>query len=120
MKYSLVLLSAGRGIRFGKDIPKQYLPFAGKPMIVHTLERIDKIDEIAEIIVVCNEEYIKTIQTYLSDYRITKPIVFCKGGATRQQSVYNGLVMSAFDNIIIHEAARPLVSENDFRKLIEE
>ena len=91
MKYSLVLLSAGKGTRFGKETPKQYLLLAGKPMIVHTLERVDQIEDIAEVVVVCGEEYVEKIQTYLKDYRIQKKIVFVEGGDTRQKSVFAGI-----------------------------
>lgn len=119
MQYSFILLSAGKGTRFGKNIPKQYLPFAGKPMVVHTLERVEKIPEIKEIILVCNKEYIERIEGYLLSYRITKKVVFVQGGATRQESVYNGLLKCSYDNIVIHEAARPLVTERDYRNLIQ-
>ena len=88
-------------------------------MIVHTLERIDRVEDIAEIIIVCNEDYIETIQSYINDYRITKNIMFAKGGESRQASVYNGLLIASQDNVIIHEAARPLVTEKDFRNLIQ-
>ena len=118
MAYSFILLSAGKGTRFGKETPKQYLLFAGKPMIVHTLERIEKIDEVEEIIIVCGAEYVERIKTYASNYKLSKKIVFVEGGATRQQSVYNGLRAAACANVILHEAARPLVSTKDFLALI--
>ena len=117
--YSFILLSAGRGTRFGKDTPKQYLPFSGKPMIVHTLENIDKIDEINEAIVVCENEYIEKIKAYLYDYRIKKKVVFVEGGKKRQESVYNGVLSATNENIILHEAARPLVTVSDIRALIK-
>ena len=41
---SFILLSAGKGLRFGKETPKQYLLLSGKPMIVHSLERVDRIE----------------------------------------------------------------------------
>lgn len=116
--YTLILLSAGKGLRFGKDIPKQYLTIAGKPMIVHTLERINKINEINEIVIVCEKEFINKIQTYLNDYFITKKVIFAQGGKTRQESMYNGLLVASNDKIIVHEAARPLVSKKDFLDLI--
>ena len=86
-KYSFILLSAGSGSRVGKIIPKQYLTLAGKPMIVHTLERVDQIIDIDEIIVVCNENYISKVKDYLIQYNIRKKIIFSKGGKTRQESV---------------------------------
>ncbi|MBR2871218.1 MAG: 2-C-methyl-D-erythritol 4-phosphate cytidylyltransferase [Clostridia bacterium] len=117
--YSFILLSAGKGLRFGRDIPKQYLLLAGKPMIVHTLERADRIDRVKEIIVVCEKEFISLIKSYVDDYRICKKIVFVEGGKTRQESVYNALREASFDNVIVQEAARPLVTVSDFNKLIQ-
>ena len=117
--YSLVLLSAGKGTRFGKQVPKQYLTLAGKPMLVHTLERINKIDKIDEIIIVCEQEYTEKIQKFLTDYNIIKKVVFVQGGNTRQESMYNGLLKASNEKIIVHEAARPFVTKKDFMDLIE-
>ena len=119
MKYSFVLLSAGKGLRFGKATPKQYLSLAGKPMIVHILENIDRLDAIDETIIVCHPDYETTIKNYLSEYRITKKTIIVCGGETRQDSVYNGLKAASCENIILHEAARPLVSAEDFQALID-
>ena len=117
--YSFILLSAGKGLRFGKNTPKQYLLLAGKPMIVYTLERVDKIEEVKEIVIVCEEEYNSLIKQYIKDYRICKNVVFVEGGKTRQESVYNALKVVKYDNIIVHEAARPLVTISDFKMLIQ-
>ena len=117
--YSFILLSAGKGLRFGKDLPKQYLLLAGKPMIVHTLERVARINEIKEIIIVCEKEYEALIKRYIVDYRICRNVIFVKGGKTRQESVYNSLKHVSCDNVIIHEAARPMVTVSDFNKLIQ-
>ena len=119
MNYSLILLSAGKGTRFGKNTPKQYLLLAGKPMIVRSLECADAIEEIKEIIIVCEEEYIGNIKDYLKNYRIRKKVVFAQGGKTRQQSVFEGLKAVSYDGVIVHEAARPLITKNDFLNLIQ-
>ena len=118
MKYSLILLAAGKGTRFGKETPKQFLPLAGKPMIMHTLERVEHLNAVSEVVVVCNDEYVRTIQMYLDKYGILKKVVFAKGGKTRQESVHNGLKVASNEAIIIHEAARPLVSLAEFENLI--
>ena len=117
--YSFILLSAGKGLRFGKETPKQYLLLSGKPMIVHSLERVDRIEEIKEIIVVCEKEYYSLIQGYIDDYRICKKVVLVEGGKTRQESVYNALKVASCESIIVHEAARPLVTVADFNNLIQ-
>lgn len=116
--FSCILLSAGKGTRVGNSTPKQYLPVAGKPMIVHTLERLDAIDMIDEIVVVCEDMYVDTIKRYLLQYGIRKKTVFVSGGATRQESVYNGLKAVVNSQVMIHESARPFVRKEDFENLL--
>ena len=116
--FSLIILSGGKGKRMEKDIPKQYLLLAGKPMIMHTIERADKIEDINEIIIVCETEYQQSLDIMMKQYNIRTEVKFAKAGGTRQESVYNGLEMVKNKNVIIHEAARPFVYEEDFKKLI--
>lgn len=118
--YTLVLLAGGIGTRMKKDIPKQYLLLAGKPVIMHILERINRIKEIVEVIIVCTEEYVSSIQTMLVQYNITVPVRFAQAGDTRQESVESGLDCVTTENVILHEAARPFVSEKDFIRLMKE
>ena len=55
--YTLVLLSGGVGSRMHNNIPKQYMLLAGKPMIMHVIEKVDVIDSIAKIVIVCADDY---------------------------------------------------------------
>ena len=119
MKYSFVLLSGGVGSRMHNSIPKQYMLIAGKPMIMHILEKIDVIDEIESIIIVCSENYIANINLMLQQYGITKKVVYAPAGNTRQESVFSGLKCVKTENVIIHEAARPFVTIEDYRKIID-
>ena len=119
MKYSFILLAGGSGTRMQKSTPKQYLLLAGKPMIMHILERIDPLDEIDEVVVVCESSYKETIELMVRQYDIKTHLVYANAGKTRQESVRAGLHKSKNDKIIIHESARPFVSENDFKQLIE-
>ena len=116
--YSLILLSGGTGTRMNNNIPKQYMMLAGKPIIMHTLERIDKIESIDEIIVVCKQEYKSNIEDYIRNYRLHKKYKIASAGDTRQESVYNGLCVAGNDKVIIHEAARPFVKTEEFLELI--
>lgn len=120
MIYTLVLLAGGNGSRMKKNMPKQYLLLAGKPVIMHILERIDRIKEISEIVIVCADEYISLIRGLLAQYNVTASVTFARAGDTRQASVKSGLELVKTENVIIHEAARPFVSENDFVKLMKE
>ncbi len=118
MSYSIVILSAGKGTRFGSNIPKQYLLLAGKPILVHTLEEVEKVENISEVVVVCDSAYVSTIKDYIRNYNLQKNYIFVEGGDTRQASVYNGVRAASCDNIILHEAARPFVFSEDYEKLI--
>lgn len=117
--FTLVLLAGGKGTRMQNQIPKQFLMLAGKPIILHVLEKVEKIDKIKEIVIVCEEKYREKIESYRLDYRLNKSVLYADAGKTRQESVYNGLKLVKTDNIIIHEAARPLVTKNEFEKLVE-
>lgn len=115
---SFILLAGGNGKRMEKTLPKQFLLLAGKPVIMHILERIEKLDEIAEVIVVCLEGYIEYVKDYIQKYDLKKKYKIIKGGKTRQESVLNGLEVAQFETVIIHEAARPFVTVQDFKELI--
>lgn len=118
--YTVVLLSGGTGSRMKKDVPKQYLLLAGKPVIMHTLERIDKLPDIEKIVVVCADNYVSSIQEMIEQYNISVPVVFATAGETRQASVKSGLEAVTTEYVILHEAARPFVSETDFKNLMQE
>jgi len=119
-KYSVVLLAGGRGSRMQEATPKQYLLLAGKPMIMHSLERIDRLENVDEIIVVCDSSYQENLKQMFSEYNIQTKYVFANAGNIRQESVYNGLQLVSNDDVIIHEAARPFVKQDEFQALIDE
>lgn len=118
--YSLILLAGGTGTRMQQSVPKQYLLLAGKPVIMHTIERIDRIEEIQKIVIVCTDDYVQIINEMLRQYAIHTPIQYAAAGSSRQASVWSGLQCVDTERVILHEAARPFVSEEDFRRLINE
>lgn len=120
MNYSFILLSGGVGSRMQNAIPKQYLLLAGKPMIMHILEKVDVLKPIKKIIIVCADEYRTAIALMLEQYGITKKVEFATAGKTRQASVLSGLKLVDTENVIIHEAARPFVTIEDYQELINE
>lgn len=119
MKYTLVLLSGGVGSRMHQAIPKQYMLLAGKPMIMHVLDKVDQIEEIEKIVVVCADEYKSSLELMLEQYGISTLVVYARAGESRQASVLSGLKMVETDDVIIHEAARPFVTVDDYKELID-
>lgn len=116
--YTLILLSGGTGSRMQNNVPKQYMLLAGKPVIMHILEKVDRIDPIEEIVIVCTPQYQEDIALVAQQYGITKKMVFAPAGPTRQASVMSGLSRVKTEDVIIHEAARPFVKTEDFEALI--
>lgn len=111
-----IILAGGVGSRMGVDRPKQYLLVNNKPIIAYCLEVFQNHKEIDKIVIVVSDEWKNYVQECVSAYNVTKVCSYASAGETRQHSIYNGL--KAIDtnandtNIcIIHDAARPLVSD---------
>ena len=103
------------------DIPKQYLPLAGRTVLEHTLQRLSLHPLIAEIIVVISEG--DTLWHNLHLDWVAKPVKTVIGGDERCHSVLNGLqalAKRADDNdwVLVHDAARPCLRPDDIEQLI--
>lgn len=118
--YTFILLSGGIGSRMQNSIPKQYMLLAGKPMLMHVLEKVDLLKSVEKIIIVCADDYQNPIRLMLDQYGIRKPVDFAPAGKTRQASVLSGLNKVQSTNVVIHEAARPFVKLEDYQELIDE
>lgn len=108
-----IIVAGGKGERMGGDVPKQYMLLAGKPIIVHTLEKFAQVEEVDHIVVVCDPHYKLTVEEFIESYGIKKPITFAAGGRTRQASSFNGLVNcpEGVETVLIHDSVRPFVTE---------
>lgn len=107
-----VILGAGNSTRMKSEKSKLLLEINSKTVIERSVEAFSKIDLIDEIIVVCRECDLADFEKVLSDYDIS----YCFGGDTRQQSVKNAvetILPDECDLIIIHDGARPLVTEKE-------
>ncbi|MBU6199630.1 MAG: 2-C-methyl-D-erythritol 4-phosphate cytidylyltransferase [Xanthomonadaceae bacterium] len=116
-----VVPAAGRGVRVGSDVPKQYLPIAGKPMLLHTLERLAAHPRIAGLMVVLEAGDARWPKWLTFD---AKPVSTAIGGAGRSDSVLSGLralsdKVEEFQFVLVHDAARPCVRAADISNLIE-
>ena len=116
-----VVPAAGRGARVGGDIPKQYLPLAGRPLILHTLERLSAHPLVAGLMIVlgAGDELWPAL-----DQLNGKPVLTTQGGAERCDSVLAGLRALPADVtedafVLVHDAARPCVRRADISRLIE-
>lgn len=119
-KIGVVIAAAGKGSRMEMDIPKQFLKVSGKPVIVKTFQAFADCDLVDNIYVVTDEKYMKWCRDlmvpYLTNRQLNKFTGIVSGGEQRQDSIYRAL--QAIDNqnmgidyILIHDGARPFVSQ---------
>ncbi len=112
-----IVLAGGSGSRMGMvDRPKQFIDIYGKPVIIHTLEAFEINEKIDAICVVCVKTWQDDLSVWLKEYDIRKVRWIADAGASRQESSLNALnaiqsECSGDDYVIIHDAARPLVSQ---------
>lgn len=117
MKKIAIIIAGGSGKRMGQDIPKQFINVGEKPIIVYTLEAFQKHPSIDNIIVVCIDGWHDILSAYAKQFNITKLCSIVSGGSCGQESIKNGLDEAArlFDKddmILIHDAIRPMVSND--------
>ena len=113
MTVAALIVAAGRGTRAGGDVPKQYAMIGGAPVFVQCLNTFAASSEIDTLTVVINftDAELYRAHTATGTPKLQEPVM---GGATRQASVLAGLealVPSAPDVVLIHDAARPFVSQ---------
>ena len=109
---SAIVLAGGRGKRMQSNLSKQFIEIKGKPVLVYTLEKFINNSKIDEIVLVLPEdeiEYCKSQVLNKYNLKVDKIVI---GGKERQDSVYNGLkALSNPDIVLIHDGARPFISE---------
>lgn len=111
-----ILLGAGNSTRMKSDKSKLLLNVGGMTVIERTVKIFSQIDAIDEIVVVCRDTDLDEFETVLADYDIS----YCFGGSTRQQSVKNAVeTIEDCNLLIIHDGARPLVTEEEILKTID-
>jgi 2-C-methyl-D-erythritol 4-phosphate cytidylyltransferase len=115
-----VVPAAGSGRRMGAELPKQYLPLAGRPVITHVLDRLASYPRVRGVLAVLAEDDCWWPKL---GYRHDKLLPVAPGGATRAHSVANGLTAlrdraGPNDWVLVHDAARPCVSHEDLDALV--
>ncbi len=118
-KYSLLLLSGGTGSRINIGKPKQYAELHGIPMIMYSIMAIKDIEEITELVVNYPKNEKKTLKKLIKLSSFDKKVIYVKAGNTRQESVFAMLKRIKTENVIIHEAARPIVDKSTFKNLMK-
>jgi 2-C-methyl-D-erythritol 4-phosphate cytidylyltransferase len=116
-----IIAAAGRGTRLGGKRAKQFIELAGKPVIIHTLEKFERCAEIQEVIVVLPAGDAAEFLAQAGRHGLRKLARAVAGGATRAESVWCGLqaVRAATAEIVaVHDGVRPFVTPDEISRTV--
>lgn len=125
MKSVALIFAGGTGQRMNsKTKPKQFLELHEKPILIYTLEKFQNCSEIDGIVLVSLADWIDYCHQLIERYRLNKVKAVVAGGATGQESIFNGLcaIEKEYpDNavVLIHDGVRPLIDEETILKAID-
>jgi 2-C-methyl-D-erythritol 4-phosphate cytidylyltransferase len=115
-----IIVAAGSGSRFNSETPKQFLEILGKPILVHAIERFEACEAVDEIVIVVAADKVHSVEEQIKSFSFQKIARVNPGGATRAESVKNGLdaVSPSAKIVAVHDGARPLVSAVEIERTI--
>ena len=115
-------MAGGKGLRMGSDIPKQFLPIGGKPVLMRTIERFHAYSKDLQIILVLPEAQQDYWKELCKEYHFEVKYLLANGGQTRFHSVQNGLALVPDDAqgvVGVHDGVRPFPSIMVIRRCYE-
>ena len=118
-----IVVAGGTGSRLSKDLPKQLIKINSKTILEHTVEKFYNHSDINTIIIVIHNNFEEDLKKIVCKNKWQEQVKIVLGGNTRQKSVFNALEFlnknyKNLKKVLIHDAARPLVSTKDISKLI--
>lgn len=121
MKKHIIIVAGGKGLRMGGDIPKQFLPVCGKPVLMRTLEAFHAYDASMRLILVLPVSQQAYWKQLCEEYQFDLVHEIANGGETRFHSVKNGLALVKEDGLVgVHDGVRPFVSQEVITRCYEE
>ncbi len=113
-----LIIAGGSGNRMGQDIPKQFIHIDGAPIVIHTMMCFQRHPDIQQIAIVCLKGWETVLQSYANQFNITKLKHIFPGGDSGMESIHNGIYglleagCDGEDLVLIHDAVRPLLSQD--------
>lgn len=117
-----MIVGAGEGKRMGATARKQFVKIAGRPIIAYTLDVFERTPLVDHMVIVVPRDAIEWVRDEIvNEYGYKKVHAIVYGGASRQESVLNGLkaLKPGTQKVLIHDAVRPLVSETLIRRVMD-
>lgn len=124
MKTNVIILAGGTGSRMKMDLPKQFIEVDGVPVIVNTIRNFQNNSRINGVTVVCLKDWMTYLQELTEKYHLDKVSNIVEGGVTGHDSARNGVLslsgeMDEDDIVVIHDAARPLISQTIINDMLD-
>jgi len=116
---SVIIVAGGKGLRMGKNLPKQFLLLGRVPVLMHTIKRFYDYDSKVKIILVLNSDYKDYWKNLCEQYSFSIPHQVVDGGKERFHSVRNGLEYAGTSYVAVHDAVRPFVTLDMINRGIE-
>ena len=122
MKRYAIIVAGGKGLRMGGELPKQFIPIEGRPVLMRTLDTFHACDESIQIILVLPRDHQDYWRELCAQYQFAVPHRIADGGATRFHSVHSGLsLVDAPEALVaVHDGVRPFVSPEVIRRCYAE
>lgn len=124
MERFAILVAGGQGLRMGGDVPKQFLPLGGQPVLMHTIDRFREVFPDMHIIVVLPQGQHDYWHDLCRRHHLEGGFLTAPGGDTRFHSVLNGLNAIPADVseglVGVHDGVRPFVSRDTLRRCYDE
>lgn len=118
----IIIVAGGKGLRMGGDVPKQFLPIGGKPVLMRTMERFREYSPTLQIILVLPKAQQDYWRQLCNEYHFNESYELADGGETRFHSVQHGLALIPDDAegvVGVHDGVRPFVSVDVIRRCYE-
>ena len=113
MERTVIIVAGGKGLRMGRELPKQFIPLRGKPVLMHTLDVFYRWDPVADLLLVIPEAHDAYWKMLCKELNCIIPHRVVYGGGTRFHSVKNGLNETQKRGLIaVHDGVRPFVTQD--------
>jgi 2-C-methyl-D-erythritol 4-phosphate cytidylyltransferase len=119
MTTTFIVTAGGLGKRMGSDLPKQFIEINGKPILMHTLQKLHAFDSKAQFILTLPSEWVEYWKSLQKRHEFHVDIQLVEGGKERFHSIKNALKLATGEVIAIHDGVRPLVSVQTLQGLID-
>lgn len=122
MKRYAIIVAGGKGLRMGGELPKQFIPIEGRPVLMRTLDAFHACDASIQLILVLPSDHQPYWHELCAQYQFVVPHRIADGGATRFHSVQSGLsLVDASEALVaVHDGVRPFVSPEVIRRCYAE